>query len=91
MLEWLFGREETPWYVRDPEAHAQQESAMRQMDLSDTRYREKALELCKGCNPAYNLGALIELIAKADRMGFDVVRRVTPADPAPAERADGQS
>ena len=50
---------------------------MEQWAETERRYKVKAVELCKGQHPAYNIDPVLTLVRLADRLGFDVVTRPT--------------
>lgn len=46
-----------------------------QFQQREAEYAAKAYELCKDLHPSYNLTPVMDLVRKADELGFDLVRR----------------
>lgn len=81
MLDWLFGggsSEVIPeWRIHERQMDAAQSRPLQMQPMLAKRQEHlaKALELVKGCDPALNLQPYIDLVAQADALGLDVVRR----------------
>lgn len=82
MLEWLFGSgsEEVPeWRIRERQMTQAQThppfSGQAQWLEYEQRMLTKARDLVSGCDPAYNIAPVLDLVKQADRMGFNLVRR----------------
>lgn len=82
MLDWLFGGgggEVIPeWRIRERQMDAAQSRYLHPMLAKRQEHIAKALELVKGCPPELNLQPYIDLVAQADALGLDVMRRAAP-------------
>jgi hypothetical protein len=63
-----------------------QQGAQFAAEQFDKECMKKALELCKECDPAYNIMPLLRLVQEARLLGYDVCKRaIETAPPAQGE------
>lgn len=70
------GAQENPARYRDECERNEVTQNMRRYQEERFRHIEKARKLCADLPPEFNIEPLVDLVATAERMGFDVVKRV---------------